>query len=46
MLGFKGCHDNVHALAATGRYRDLRAAMEALVDGERRKRRRRERQRR
>jgi hypothetical protein len=44
-LGFKGCHDNVHALAASGHYRDLRAATEALVDGERRKRRRRERQR-
>jgi hypothetical protein len=45
LLGFKGCHDNVHALAATGQYKDLRAATEALVDGERRKRRRRERQR-
>ena len=44
-LIFKGCHDNVHAVAATVRYKDLRAATEALVDSERRKRRRRERQR-
>jgi hypothetical protein len=42
-LGFKGCHDNVYALAATGHYKDLGSATEALVDGERRKRQRRER---
>jgi hypothetical protein len=44
-LGFKGCHDNVHALAGTGRFKDLRAATETLVDNKQWKRRRRERQR-
>ena len=43
LLGFKGCHDNVHAIAGTGQYKDLRAATEALVDTERRKPRRRSR---
>jgi hypothetical protein len=45
LLGFNGCHDNVHALAGTGKYKDLRTATEAFVDGQQRKRRRRERSR-
>jgi hypothetical protein len=45
LLGFEGCHYNVHALARMGKYKDLRTATEAYVKGQQRKRRRRERSR-